>query len=55
MDLDLEELEARVLFCVEATIAGPLLRELIRLAKIGAAVDDEGLTLDSVNEHRTIH
>ncbi len=55
MDFDLDELEAHALLCTEATIQGPQLRELIRLAKIGAAMEDEGLTLYSVKEHPTIH
>ena len=55
MEFDLDDLEARALFCVEATIPGPELRELIRLAKIGAAIEGEGPTLYSVKEHPTTH
>jgi hypothetical protein len=55
MDFDLDELEAGALLCTEATIAGPQLRELIRLARIGAAMEDEGLTLYPVSGHPTIH
>jgi hypothetical protein len=55
MEFDLDDLEARALFCVEATIPGPELRELIRLAKIGAAIEGEGPPLYSVKEHPTTH
>ena len=55
MELDLDELEARALFCEEATIPGPQLRELIRLAKLGAATEDEGPTLYPVKEHPMTH
>ena len=55
MEFDLDELETRALFCIEATIPGPQLRELIRLAKLGAAIEDEGPTLYAVKEHPTTH
>jgi hypothetical protein len=55
MEFDFDELEARALLCAEATIAGPQLRELLRLAKLGAAMENEGLSLYSFNEFPTFH
>jgi hypothetical protein len=41
INLDLDEWEARAALCEEATIPGELLQELIRLAKLGRALEKQ--------------
>lgn len=39
--LNLDQMEARAALCLEATIPGDQLRELIRLARIGQEVENQ--------------
>ena len=41
VELDLDDLEAGAALCAEATIPGEQLRELIRLAKVGHALEQQ--------------